>query len=176
MIAIAYLVGLVLTAALILMAVDRVRAGRRRESPEELQRRLKEFDARLASPQWAELERHFGAPAPRDLQLLYTQRLVRMQNLETRTARLAGHDREDFIAWFCPADLRTVEEASWVVKSNEFAFADDGFGNYYTVAFNHDPDQPSRVRFHSHEGGEVEDVAESLDEFLRRAKTGRSDD
>jgi hypothetical protein len=164
----------VLTAALLLMAVDRARARRRRESPEELQRRLKEFDARLASPKWTELERHFGAPAPRDLQGLYTQPLVCAQSLETRTPRATGRDREDFIAWFCPADLRTVEEASWVVQSKEFPFANDGFGNYYVVAFGQDPAQPSRVRFHSHEGGGVEDVGASLDEFLGRARPVKS--
>ena len=170
MIAVAYLVGLVLVASLLLVAVDRVRARRRRESPEELERRLAEFDARLASPKWAELERHFGAPTPRDLQRLYTQPLIRGQNIETRTPQADGHDREDFIASFCPADLRSVEEASWVVTSKEFPFANDGFGNYYTVAFDQDSGRPSRVRFHSHEGGDIEDVGATLDEFLDRAK------
>ena len=71
---------------------------------------------------------------------------------------------------YAPADLQSVEEASWVTQTSEFPFAEDGLGNYYTVGFQADVTAPSPVLLHWHDGGDVELLATSLDDFLRRTR------
>ena len=168
--AIGLLIVMLAIAAVFLTGVDRVRRWLTSVPPEELRRRAAEFTARLASPKWQELERHFVAPVPQDLRELYDSALIRRESLAFSNPTGDDPQREDHIARFLPADLQSVEEASWVVKSREFSFAEDGLGNYYTVAFHADAAAPSPVRLHWHDGGDVEVIANSLGDFLSRVR------
>ena len=168
--AIGLLIVMFAIAAVFLTGVDRVRRWLTSVPPEEMRRRAAEFSARLASPKWADLERHVGAPVPKGLRELFESPLIRSESLVLPNPTADDPQREDQIARFLPADLRSLEEASWVVKTREFPFAEDGMGNYYTVPFPADAIAPLPVRLHWHDGGDVEVVAESLAEFLSRAR------
>ena len=167
---IGFLIVMFVVAAVFLKGIDRIRQWRRAVPPEETIRRAAEFGARLASPKWQDLERHFGAPVPRDLRHLYESPLIRSEHLAVPNPTPSDPEREDYIARFLPADLQSVEEASWVTQTSEFPFAEDGLGNYYTVGFQADVTAPSPVLLHWHDGGDVELVATSLRDFLSRAR------
>lgn len=167
---IGFLIVMFVIAAVFLKGIERIRQWRRAVPAEETIRRAAEFNARLASPKWQDLERHFGAPAPADLRHLYESPLIRSEHLAVPNPTPSDAEREDHIARFLPADLLSVQEASWVVKTREFPFAEDGLGNYYTVSFRLDVTAPSAVRLHWHDGGDVEVIADSLGRFLSRAR------
>lgn len=168
--AIGFLIIMFAIAAVFLTGVDRVRRWLTAVPPEEMRRRAAEFTARLARPQWEDLERHFDAPVPKDLRELYEGPLIRRESLTVANPTADDPQREDQIARFLPADLQSLEEASWVVKTPEFPFAEDGLGNYYTVPFQADAAAPSRVSLHWHDGGDVEVIASGLADFLSRVR------
>ena len=67
------------------------------------------------------------------------------------------------IAFYMPADLRSVKEA-WPGTEKYFAFADDGCGNGYLV--NPRLSDPP-VLFNDHDTGELSQVADRLSDFMR---------
>ena len=168
--AIGLLIVMFAIAAVLLTGVDRVRRWLTSVPPEEMKRRAAEFSGRLSSPRWGDLERHFDAPAPKDLRALYASALIHSESLTVANPTADDPERDDQIARFLPADLQSVEEASWVVKTRAFPFAEDGMGNYYTVPFHAEATAPSPVSLHWHDGGDVELIANSLADFLSRAR------
>jgi hypothetical protein len=165
-IAAGYVAGLFLLAYLVCKASDAWTDWRHRVSPEEAARQRAEYVRRLRTPRWRDLEEHFAAPPPAELVSLYSTDLVLLEDVGFRCPSADDPENEEYVAHFTPADLKGIEEASWVVANRGFPFAADMMGNYYTVSFQ----DGSPVRFHMHDGGESWDVAPSLREFLNGRK------
>lgn len=160
--AIGYVFAMVLLAALVLLVADRVRQWSTHVPPEEQVVHAAEHDARLRNPRWKELEAHFGVPAAPKLRALYSSEFVLRENLTFAFPSKDGSTDEEHLSAFCPADVRGVSDAATVVTDGSFPLAEDGMGNFFSVAFG----TGESVRFHMHDGGESWDISPNLDAFL----------
>jgi hypothetical protein len=139
-----------------------------KEGPEE-------YAARLRSPRFDVLEVRFGGPVPDSLKRLYrNQELLAQVDFRLIDPIDAHTDPGHSIAWFLPADRKARDEVLWELGESLFPFAQDGFGNYYCVRIQGDPQGPCSVYFWDHEVPstlEEMKIADSLDEFLARQRS-----
>ena len=150
-------------AVLILRFVDRLTVGKP-PTQEEHERQRREFEARLARPQWSQLISHFGCDIPPAIERLYadTERLHR-DSFYVVPPDAVDESEHHFIARFEPADLATIRQACLPRSRESFPFASDDFGNYYFVDLTV---QGLCVHYVDHDGGDVSTVAGQLDTFL----------
>lgn len=156
-----YVVGLVGLAFGLLLVRDRVR--RRRTTTGEMAAYSKRFLERLAKPDFAALEKHFGHVFPPALKAFYADTAaVSAGEFELLATSANGEIDRWHVAFFQPADLEHVAD-TWPAASEVFEFANDGGGNGYTI----DPraDDPP-VMFYDHETGEWQHVAPNFAGFL----------
>ena len=140
-----------------------------RPSRNKLNEYARRFEERLANPDLAALEQHFGHPLPAALRALYLDPQERMRgNFEVAPSTSAPRSQRWPIAFYQPADAETLRDG-WAGTEQHFAFADDGCGDGYLV----DPrlDDPP-VLFHDHETGELEPVCDHLSEFMKWPRLG----
>ncbi|MCW1922619.1 SMI1/KNR4 family protein [Luteolibacter arcticus] len=132
--------------------VRRMRAPFRKRRDELAVARYRE---RLAAPDFAAMEAHFGVELPAELKAFYRQPLLE----KSATLRLESGEWD--IDSFEAIDGESPREA-WPGCESYVAIANDGCGNRYLF----DPKQPGRgVFFHDHEIGEFP-VVDSLRGFL----------
>jgi hypothetical protein len=134
-----------------------------RPSRKKLDEYARRFNQRLANPDFAALEQHFGRPLPAALRTLYLDPQERMRdNFEVAPSVDAPRAIRWQVAYCQPADAESLRDM-WPGTEELFAFADDGCGNAYLV----DPRLPDPpVLFHDHESGEMEPVCDRLSEFM----------
>ena len=132
-----------------------------KEQVDEYSRR---FQKRLANPDFAVLEQHFGCELPAPLRQLYanSDELARndFEIVPPEGQNLTG---PAYVAFYNPADAESLKH-TFHDAGTYFAFADDGFGNAYLI----DPRKPDPpVLFHDHETGAIEPVAPALSAFVK---------
>jgi hypothetical protein len=134
-----------------------------RPTSAEVEAANKRFEERLLNPDLTALEAHFRCAMPHALRDLYANRdEILRGDFELVSAGARQESQPWFVAFYQPADVEHVGEA-WPGTEEMFEFANDGCGNGYLI----DPrvsDPP--VKFHDHETGETERVADSLTAFL----------
>jgi hypothetical protein len=133
-----------------------------------------EYNKRLLSPRFDELEAHLGGPVPDELRQLYSNHSLLLLSDISFADPGSPEDRDaaSFIAEFHPAEKGTLGDYPWSVEQGCFPFAGDGMGNYYLVSWKPGPDGRCPVHFFWHDAGDeteaVTRVADSLVEFLGR--------
>ncbi len=139
----------------------RWRFRKRKQLSEDSMRKTRD---RLLNPKWGELEDHYGRPIPQPIKNLYIQTELLIQT------NIAFRDRnggEWHIAEFEPADLQALK---WIwpdlTRSKNFPFASDSVGDLYYVPLEASAPETCPVMYYHHDGGDVELVTNSLDEFL----------
>ncbi|WP_013627115.1 SMI1/KNR4 family protein [Rubinisphaera brasiliensis] len=121
------------------------------------------FLQRLANPDFAFVERHFGCALPDRLKQLYadTEELNR-SGFEIVPPKEQDDTEPVYVAFYEPADEESLKYR-FHDGDTYFAFANDGCGNDYMID-PHEPDPP--VLYHDHETGEVTPVAARFSEFM----------
>jgi hypothetical protein len=132
-------------------------------SKEKIAAFAKHFEERLLKPDFAGLEKHFGHALPQQLKSLYQNQVEILK----KDFEVVGNDTGTgkhvwYISFYQPADLENLRDA-WPAAKEVFEFANDGWGNGYTV----DPrlDDPP-VMFYDHEDGGWSRVANGFSEFM----------
>jgi hypothetical protein len=124
---------------------------------------IERYLQRLLNPRWDELRDYFGQTVPRPLANLYDQKelIIRHDVIFSETPNKEWH-----VAGFYPADKGTLD-AIWpeLKKSKAFPFAFDSVGDCYFVAAGNES-SGCPVMYYHHDGGGVELVSKSLDEFI----------
>ena len=135
----------------------------RRPNKKEMAAFSKHFEERLLKPDIQALEQHFEHALPQALKTFYSsQEEILRENIEVIGTNSSGEKTVWNIAFFQPADLENVREA-WPDTKQVFEFANDGFGNGYTI----DPKlENPPVMFYDHETREWEKVADNFEDFL----------
>jgi hypothetical protein len=131
-------------------------------SPQKLAEMSRRRRERLLHPDWAAFAKHYGRPPPPLLKALYeTPEDILRGGFEVQSPR----GDEYYIAWYEPADAENWNGPGDLPGQEKyFVFANDGFGNHYTV----DPAQDDPpVVFFDHDTGEINEVCGALSEFLR---------
>jgi hypothetical protein len=135
-----------------------------RPSKEKLEELSRQFTERLQHPDFPAVERHYGHPLPKAVQLLYAdlEELLRA-DFETAAVPDAPAESRWYVAFYRPADGESARD-TWPGLEKYFAFAEDGCGNGYLI----DPtvDDPA-VLFHDHETGEISRVCDRFTDFMR---------
>ncbi|APZ92696.1 SMI1/KNR4 family protein [Fuerstiella marisgermanici] len=154
----------IVVAVGVLRLVDRFSVGRP-ITADERERRQRDFETRLACPQWDQLISHFGCNIPTTLRELYADvDSLRRESFYIVPPDAADESEHYFVAQFQPADLTTIEQACLPGDKTQFPFAIDDFGNYYFVDLtSHD----LCVNYLDHDGGDLSRVADRLETFLK---------
>ena len=168
------MISVVALAVLICLSIDRLTFGRP-PTPEEIAEQQRRHRARLLSPNWSDLEEHFGAPIPNVLREFYAKH----ERLLEQNFYAVPPDRPDeaeywFVQSFEPADLENLGDTLFLVGRDEspqvakkrFPFASDGSGNLYFVEIGSDPSIDPPVCFIDHDGGDIERAADSFLDFV----------
>lgn len=148
---------------------------RNRQSPEERQAARDSFRNRLVHPKHDEIEHALGAFLPERLLTLYRDHpTVLTEQLELRNPEGEPKDASEWIEAFLPLDLETQKLTAHALPESwgkGFCFATDGEGSFYCVPMNkvRQPDAP--VFFAANDPPAVEQVADSLDQFLSWSRT-----
>jgi len=122
---------------------------------------IKCFLARLHSPDFESVEKHFGVELPLVLKNFYSTSLI-----DEDYVIFLKDEKECDIAFFEPIDGDSLRE-SWPGCEKYISIANDGCGNEYIF----DPlCPPYAVKFHDHETGEIDLVCASLDEFVEAVR------
>jgi len=117
----------------------------------------------VTTPDWTELERHYGKALPDDLRWLYEQReLIASRGIELRGTVDAGETY--FVDQFLPATVKSSTTTWFDVGRDRFPFAIDEAGNYYVVKLGDRAD--SEVLYVDHEQSTTWPVASSLRDFV----------
>ncbi len=138
------------------------RFRKRQQPPNEA---IQRYRRRLLNPRWDELQEHVGQTVPDPLRKLYKQTaLISRQDLVFRERT----GKEWHVAEFYPLDKETLN-GIWpdLKKSKIFPFAFDSVGVCFYVEFARKDSKRCPVMYYHHDGGDVELVSESLDEFLK---------
>jgi hypothetical protein len=121
------------------------------------------FEERLLMPDFDGLEKHFDHALPKQLKTLYENR-GEILKTEFEVVGNATDKKRNvwYVSFYQPADLKNVRDSSPIAKE-VFEFANDGWGNGYTI----DPrlDDPP-VMFYDHESGAWSRVANNLSELM----------
>jgi SMI1 / KNR4 family (SUKH-1) len=125
--------------------------------PGKPRRTNQELEQELLEPQWDVLSKRLGGPPSDALRALYENK----SKLLRREFELPSIDPGEthYVAGFLPARLETLGDFN--LSKGHFPFASDGCGNVYTVLWGTD-----NVYFWDHEGGEEQEVGQSLAEFF----------
>jgi hypothetical protein len=127
----ALLVGMLALAVLVCWLADCRRYEPEPSGPELALARADHLQ-RLRSPKFEELARAYQTAVPRALRELYERpELVLQERICLVDVQQPGSD--SFVARFLPADARTVFEAWFGEWEDRFPFAEDDFGNYYSI-------------------------------------------
>lgn len=151
------IIAMFMLAALVLWLADRIRF--RAPSREEIQERSRDFERRLANPDWAFVASEFGGNVPGAVETLYRDQTL----LGARDVRLSDHLG---VAFFVPADDNAFDPEQWFnPASDAFVFAVTAFGDPFFVRTGQVTEGlPVYVYFH--DGGDTETVAVSLQQFV----------
>ncbi len=133
-------------------------------TPEQLEHRKHEHQQQLLHPDWDVVADEFGGRIPKPLQTLYGDRsLLLAENLEIR---------EDLkLAAFVPANDDAFDPEQWFDPPDDaFVFAVSTFGDPLFVRTGEQANGlPVYVLFH--DGGEIERIAEALEQFIERMRS-----
>ena len=158
---------------LLLVAVALVKLARRadRQATERSARASREFETALLAPDFATLERTFGAPAPPPLRALYADReLLSRSDVLIGVPNPAERSAECYVAFFEPL---TGEASGWPATERLVAIANNGAGDVYVV----DPTvQDPPVSYVQHEVGTVVPLGVTLSQWLAAPRRDQPDE
>ena len=119
---------------------------------------------RLLNPDFSSVERHLGMPLPSCVRALYeNQAELTREDFEIWPTDNTPEEDRLYVQRYCPADAQNFHEIFCGELEKHFAFAEDGFGNYYLI----DPStSDSPVTFFNHDGGDFHQVAESFSQVM----------
>jgi hypothetical protein len=128
---------------------------------------LVEFNRRLQQPQFDDVQKHFGRPIPEAYKRLYRDPgRVLNTNFLAFPPGSKDEDRAWPIASFLPADATTLAEAWPNLGKINLPFACDEVGDPYYIPLDEADSLDGPVWQFHHQGGEREQVAKSLLDFL----------
>lgn len=157
------------------MLRDKIRAWKRRGTPEQLAARITEWRQRKLNPKPEEVERLCGGLLPQRLLEMYDDKeLILKTDLDVC---LPGKNPDEVGLWigeFEPLDAQALR-GKWDLSDfgKGCCFAGDGLGNYFWVLLTNQRQEDSPVYFICHDPWGNEKVADSLREFLSWLKDGR---
>jgi len=130
-------------------------------------RELAEFRRRLQQPQFDDMERHYGRTLPEAFKRLHrdSQRVSRADFVLSPPGSKPGN-RDWPVASFLPADTKTLAETWSELGKNNLPFACDEVGDPYYVPLDQATNLDGPVWQFHHDGGDREQVADSLADFL----------
>lgn len=170
--AVGLFVAVLLVPALVILFARDWFADRQRRSPEHLAREKERILDGLRAPDWAEVERELEMPVPSALRDLYdNQELVTQFNLEIQGPAGDPVLNTWDIAHFNPPHEDALDGEMFAMSSRAFAFATSHTGDVYFVDLEERDDAGGPVRLAHHDGGDIEDVAPTLTEFLSWPRT-----
>jgi len=157
----------------ILMLRDKIRAWKRRETPEQRAARITEWRQRKLHPQPEEVEKLCGGLLPQRLIEMYEDKeLILKTDLDVSPP---GKNLKEVALWiweFEPLDEQALK-GKWDLS--EFGkgccFAGDGMGNYFWVPVTEERQPDSPVYFICHDPWGNQEVADSLEVFLSWIKS-----
>lgn len=163
-----YMSALLALAFAVLRVVDRLRARTRKDSrtPEEMAAEEFAYRSRLLNPRWEEVVRVTGGHPSASLLTLYADReLLQRTNFSVSPQASAEDGAEEFIARFQPADGETLTD-EWYphLPAGSFPFAQDVTGDLIFVQLAASGADSPVMHWH-HDGGDIEQVASSLEAF-----------
>ena len=157
--AIGYLIALFAVAGLILLIADRITnaIARRRNPPEKLAAEREEREARIQSPDWAFYADHLQRDVPQALRNLYANKaLVLSQNAES-----CG---DQSISEFGAIDEANLLESKEWIGADVVAIAHNIFGD--PIYLRPGSDESNAVYVTYHDGGDTEQIAADIAEFV----------
>ncbi len=158
---------------LLLVAVGLVMLTRRadRRATERAAQASREFEAALLAPDYAALERRFGAPAPPPLRALYSDReLLGRSDVLIGVPNPAERSAECYVAFFEPL---TGQASGWPATERLVAIANNGAGDVYLV----DPTvQDPPVSYLQHEAGTLVPLGVTLSQWLAAPRRDQPDE
>jgi hypothetical protein len=131
----------------------------RPRSPEQIEQEAREWDAALQRPDWPLVAAKFGAAVPTAIERLYSGPAILLEpevdiGGEAETVR------------FVPANADAFDSEQWFdVPDGSFVFATTVFGDPFYVRLS-ESDKGYPVYLLYHDGGDIELVAESVEEFV----------
>lgn len=155
------LVAMFALAALLLWLVDRLRYPAR--SPQQVVADRREYVRRLLNPNWQAGRTEFGGTVPAAVEALYRDAGLLL------APPLAWTDQIE-IASFVPADDDAFDPEQWFSPApDSFVFAVTLSGDPFFVRISEVAAGLPVYLFH-HDGGDVEPLAPSFEEFIQRLR------
>lgn len=167
-----FMLAMIIVAIVFLRLMDRLRNSRDKKRIKQQPKQhpgTPEYAARLRTPHFDELEQHFGIKLPASFRRLYEDAslLLRVDFFLVPAHAKKFADTLS-INYFLPAEKSSLElwgETFTKLHRGCLPFAVDDCGDIYYLDFNKkDHDYPV-CRF-CHDGGDVEKIAASIQEFL----------
>jgi len=152
----------------ILMFRDKIRAWKRRETPEQRADRITEWRQRKLHPKSEEVEKLCGALLPEKLLEMYADtELILKTDLDVCVPGKNSNEVALCIWEFEPLDAQALK-GRWDLSEfgKGWCFAGDGMGNFFWVPVSDQRLKDGPVYFICHDPWGNEKVADSLDEFL----------
>jgi hypothetical protein len=161
-------IGFLLLVAVVLIML--VRRGDLRAT-ERAAQASRDFEAAGLAPDFARLERTFGAPPPPPLRALYADHeLLRRSDVLIGIPNPAERTAECYVAFFEPL---TGEASGWPATERLVAIANNGAGDVYLV----DPTVPDpAVSYLQHEVGTVVPLGVTLSQWLAAPRRDQPDE
>ena len=123
-----------------------------------------EFERRQSSPNLAEVEEHLGHALPRSLHALYQDKALALSSdLLIGVPNPATDEKECYVAWFEPGDLKNYTSDPWPGCEGLFRIGNNGAGDQFLV----DPreDDPE-VIYYLHESAHKRPIGTRLSGFI----------
>ena len=147
----------------------------RKNHAKVVQAQMAEHRKRLLNPKFDEYKRFFHEEPPDFLKNLYANPELCLKEDFFLFPPQSNNIREAFeILHFLPVDIASVEEYQDFLKDrNVFPFAVDGTGSPYFIRVHQRPNW--EVFLYHMDGGNIDKVCSSLNEFLSRPQVMRKD-
>jgi hypothetical protein len=152
----------------ILVLRDKIRAWKRRETPEQRAARITEWRQRKLHPRPEEVEKLCGGLLPKRLLEMYADtELILKTDLDVCIPSKNSKEVALCIWEFEPLDVQALE-GRWDLSEfgKGWCFAGDGMGNFFWVPVSDERHKDGPVYFICHDPWGNEKVADSLEEFL----------